>query len=115
MRGATRIKLTNAGLLVNRQDDGRGFGWGEMPSPAGTLNPFPAVSVVPTGLAELLDMFLGLSSWAKFRRPCGTELGTMILTQTLKPVPFPAFHTDEFSAACRVRRGHESCGAFLLL
>ena len=30
-------------------------------------------------------MFPGLTSWAKFRRPCGTELGTVVLTQTLKP------------------------------
>ena len=25
---------------------------------------------------------MGLASWAKFRRPCGTELGRVVLTQT---------------------------------
>ena len=33
------------------------------------MNPFPAVSAVPTGLAELLDVFPGLTSWAIFRPP----------------------------------------------
>ncbi len=28
----------------------------------------------------------GLTSWAKFSRPCGTEHGTMVLMQTLQPV-----------------------------
>ena len=27
---------------------------------------------------------MGLASWAKFRRPYGTELGTVVLTQTLE-------------------------------
>ena len=53
--------------------------------PQGRLNPFPAVSVVPAGLLELPDAFPGLTSWAKFRRPCVTEPGTVVLTQTLKP------------------------------
>ena len=57
-----------------------------MPSPAGTaLELCPAISAVPAGLAELLDMFPGLTSWAKFRRPCGTEFETVVLTPTLKP------------------------------
>ena len=32
--------------------------------PQGRLNPFPAVSAVPAGLAELLDLFPGLKSGA---------------------------------------------------
>jgi hypothetical protein len=29
--------------------------------------------------------FMGLTSWAKFSRPCGTECKFTVLTQTLKP------------------------------
>ena len=61
----------------------------------GRLNPFPVVSAVPAGLAQLVEVFPGLTAWAKFRRPCGTELGAVVLTQTLQPIPF----IQEFSAA----------------
>ena len=63
------------GRLNLAQDASPGLGRERCLVPQGRLNPFPAVSAVPAGLAELLDVFPGLTSWAKFRRPCGTEIG----------------------------------------
>jgi hypothetical protein len=45
-----------------------------MISPAGTADSIPSVSAVPSGLADLLEVFPGLASWATFKHPCGTEL-----------------------------------------
>ena len=52
------------GRLNLAQDASPGLGRERCRVPQGQLNPFPAVSAVPMGLAELLDVFPGLTSWA---------------------------------------------------
>src|ERR1700677_1022644 len=47
-----------------------------------------------TGLGG--NVYPGLTSWATFSRPCGTEFVSGALTQTPKPV---RFRTQSFSAA----------------
>ena len=54
-------------------------------SPAGTAETVGNGFSRPFGTSHLSLPNPGLTSWAKFRRPCGTELGTVVLTQTLKP------------------------------
>ena len=61
--------LVPEGRLSVAQDVSPGSGKERCLVPQGRLNPFPAVSAVPTGLAELLNVFPGLTSWAKFRPP----------------------------------------------
>jgi hypothetical protein len=76
LRENHRSELSPAGTPELSPGRSPGLGRERRLVPEGRLNPFPAVSAVPTGLAELLDVFPGLTSWAKFRRPCGTQLET---------------------------------------
>jgi hypothetical protein len=59
-------------------------------SPAGTAEGCPGLrrglfSAVPAGLDRLFQTNPGLTSWAKFRRPYGTEFLNGVLTRALMP------------------------------